>query len=295
MNSVQLYLQAGFSLVPIPYREKAPCTPGWNLSENCIFDVDGCAALVGGNVGLAHAYCTPTSTCALDIDHYRRAKHWLATYGIDLYAHLNAVGAVVLRSGKRQSLKIFFRLPVGVPPLESKKITGTDGKSVLEFRCATRDGKTVQDLLPPSMHPEGRAYEWIGDGDPVNIPEIPAKLLELWQLLIVNGSRVASRKFDSKSRHQREETPRQVAIVVAALGHINANCQYEMWRNIVWAILSTGWRCAEELARTWSMSAPDRYDEDAFWLVANSYMPDHVTPITLGTIYHYARQGGWHD
>lgn len=294
MNNVQHYLQAGFSLVPIPFGEKGPRIPDWNLRENCVFDAEGVRALVGANVGLAHAYSTPP-TCALDVDHYKRAKKWLATHGIDLDKLILAEGAAAMMSGKRFSLKLFYRLPPGVAPLESKKINGPDGKSALEFRCGTKDGKTVQDVLPPSMHPDGHVYQWVGDGDPLNIPEIPAELLAIWQMLIVNGSRVASRKFAAKSRHQREETPRQVAIVIEALDHISADCGYELWRNVVWAILSTGWLCAEDLARSWSMSAPDSYDEDAFWVVVNSYMPDHVNPITLGTIYHHARQGGWND
>jgi hypothetical protein len=74
---------------------------------------------------------------------------------------------------------------------------------------------------------------------------------------------------------------------------IDADCDYETWRNIVWAVLSTGWSCAEDIAYEWSKSAPDRFDEDAFWLVANSYTPDHTSPITVGTIYHFAWLGGW--
>ncbi len=73
MNSVQLYLQAGFSLVPIPYGEKGSRIPGWNLRENCVNDAFGTEFLVGENIGLAHAYSTPP-TCALDVDNYKRAK-----------------------------------------------------------------------------------------------------------------------------------------------------------------------------------------------------------------------------
>jgi hypothetical protein len=75
--------------------------------------------------------------------------------------------------------------------------------------------------------------------------------------------------------------------------YINADCPYETWRNVVWAVLSTGWKRAEAIAQAWSSSAPDRYNDDAFWLVANSYMPNHSNPISLGTVYHHARTGGW--
>lgn len=54
--------------------------------------------------------------------------------------------------------------------------------TVLEFRCGTREGLTVQDTLPPSIHPDtGRPYRWGGKGDWRAIPEIPAALLAVWQ------------------------------------------------------------------------------------------------------------------
>jgi len=153
----------------------------------------------------------------------------------------------------------------------------------------------VQDVLPPSLHPDGQTYQWVGSGDPLQLPVIPHALLSLWLLLIANGSRVALRSRESTSaRRQRQESPREIANLQHMLSYISADCPYEVWRNVVWAILSTDWLCAEELAQQWSMSAPTRYEEDAFWVVANSYVPDHSTRITLGTVVYHARQGGWH-
>jgi len=112
--------------------------------------------------------------------------------------------------------------------------------------------------------------------------------------LISNGSRVALRhQASSVCTHKRPESPRQVATIQDALNYINADCSYEIWRNVVWAILSTGWLCAEDMALKWSQTAPERFDWDSFWLVANSYIPDLPDRISLGTIYHHARLGGW--
>jgi hypothetical protein len=216
----------------------------------------------------------------------------LNTHGIDLDDHLHASDAVVIHSGKKLSLKLLYRLPINCKPLESKKIIGPDGLSAIEFRCATKDGKTVQDVLPPSIHPDGHQYQWIGKGDPLRLPEISIKLLNLWLLIIDNGSRVSQRER-SITHYPQPETPRQVALIRAALNYISADCNYEKWRNIIWAILSTGWTCAEDIALDWSKSAPNRFEDDSFWLVSNSYLPDHPTPITVGTIYHTARAGGW--
>ena len=287
-------LDAGLSLVPVPLGHKGPINQGWNLPDQCVFNASQLSRLDGRNVGLAHAYCTPVPTCALDIDNYKQAKGWLATHRINLSSLLFAGDAVVIWSGKKGSLKLIYRLPRGQAPLESKKINGINGRSVLEFRCATKDGKTVQDLLPPSLHPEGYQYQWLGDGSPQAIPEIPTDLLSIWGLLIRNETRVARRNFGRiPSLTLRQESPRQIATIRSALGHITADCTYENWRNVVWALLSTRWSCAEDLAQEWSKSAPSRYEEDAFWTLVSSYLPDHDNPITVGTIYHHARAGGW--
>lgn len=296
MTNVQTsdLLDVGLSLVPIPTGQKGPNTKDWNLRHNCITNASRIAHLSGLNIGLAHAYCTPSPTCALDVDNYPNAKDWLASHSIDLDSLWSAQNAIVIMSGKKNSLKLLYRLPADISPLESKKIVGPDGVSALEFRCATKDGKTVQDVLPPSIHPDGHQYRWMGKGDPAHMPEIPPSLLTVWLELISNGSRVAlRRKPGSEEHHLRPETPRQIAILKDALGFISADCDYETWRNVVWAILSTGWLCAEDVALAWSETAPSRFDFDAFWVLSNSYIPDLPNQITVGTIWHHARQGGW--
>jgi hypothetical protein len=287
-------LESGLALIKIPLGTKGPTTIGWNRREKAITDPSQFVSLRGMNMGLAHAYCTPSPTCALDVDNYQAALPWLAVHDVDLLALLTANDAVVIWSGKKNSIKLLYRLPVSTAPLESKKIVGSDGLSALEFRCAAKDGKTVQDVLPPSRHPDGHDYKWMGYGNPLLMPVIPDKLLAVWLQLISNTSRVALRRSQTAViNHQRQETPREVATIRSALNHISAACEYEKWRNVVWAILSTGWLCAEDLAFDWSKTAPDRFDDDAFWLVANSFIPNHSTQITVGTVYHHARLGGW--
>lgn len=61
-----------------------------------------------------------------------------------------------------------------------------------------------------------------------------------------------------------EETPEQVAKVRSALSAISADCSYAEWIKILFGVKSTGWACAEELAREWSLTSPHRYEEDEF-------------------------------
>ena len=52
--------------------------------------------------------------------------------------------------------------------------------SGLEFRCATADGKSVQDVLPPTIHPTTRKpYIWRGDW--MKLPPLPASILAAWR------------------------------------------------------------------------------------------------------------------
>ncbi|NQV94447.1 MAG: hypothetical protein HQ482_04845 [Sphingomonadales bacterium] len=90
-----------------------------------------------------------------------------------------------------------------------------------------------------------------------------------------------------------DDTPRQRARVVEALGHVSADCSYEIYRDIVWAILSLGWHDCQQIAEAWCKTATDRFEEDNFWNVANSY--DETRTPTMGTIIHHARAGGWDE
>ena len=92
------------------------------------------------------------------------------------------------------------------------------------------------------------------------------------------------------SRKQLESAA-NVERVKAQLAWVPADCTYEVWRNIVWAVLSTDWKCAEELARSWSQGAPSRFDAQSFDRVCRSF--DQARGINLGTLVHHAKKAGW--
>ncbi len=299
MTSPADYIAYGLALVPILTGEKRPYLGDWNKPENVVTDFADVDTITG-NVGLAHAYCIPSISMSLDLDHMALAVQWLAARGIDVASLLNAENAVQIISGKSDRAKLIYRLPINVTPLASttiKKLVTVDGKAkpvtVLEFRCATRDGLTVQDVLPPSIHPDtGQPYRWGGKGDWRTIPEIPSELLKVWQ------QELAARQIGRTCRKSRlalfkavEDTPRQRARVADMLRHVSADCDYERYRDMVWAILSLGWVDAEDIADQWCQTAPSRYEEANFWNVVNSY-DSYRTP-TIGTIHHYAKEGGW--
>lgn len=291
---MSLLFNLGLSYVPIPIGMKGPITPGWNQRESCITDATE-AHKLAGNVGLAHAYCE-TPTCAVDVDNGKETLSYLSKAGIDLKQFLTERDAAVMWSGRPNSLKAIYRLPEGVSPLLTKTVK-VNGKTILEFRCATADGKTVQDVIPPSVHPSGTSYRWL-QGSLESLTELPNALLELWQELITADQTVSQVQKKTKTAWIAPAplTPRDVALLKDQLKHIDPNCDYETWRNVVFAILSTGLSDAEDIARAWSEGSPEKFDENAFYTLANSYIEGRTGldgSITRGTIYHHARAGGW--
>tara|TARA_R110002110_G_scaffold110071_5_gene274524 strand:+ start:8520 stop:10604 length:2085 start_codon:yes stop_codon:yes gene_type:complete len=86
-------------------------------------------------------------------------------------------------------------------------------------------------------------------------------------------------------------SPENIMGVWEQLHSVSADCDYEDWRSVIWSILSTGWECAEDIAREWSETAAHRYNPQAFAKVVHSFDPDRG--ITLGTLEYHARRGGW--
>lgn len=163
---------AGLKLCAIERGKKAPIYDGWNVRP---MQADSIEAL-GGGAGLLHVL---SGTCALDIDDMELARPWLAERGIDIDALLAEPSAVMISSGRPGRAKLLYKLK---RPLRTLRPKG----SGLELRCATADGHSVQDVLPPSIHPiTNKPYEWKYGDELIahwsNIPPIPAQLARVWR------------------------------------------------------------------------------------------------------------------
>ena len=247
-------------------------------------------------MGLAHRYSTPM-TAAIDIDYYPLALDWLGTRGVDLQELLKEPDSLVIHSGKKFSLKLLYSLPSFSYPMPSLRVVSDDGATcMLELRCAAANGLTVQDIIPPSVHPSGNPYVWV-KGSPLAMPILPNQILDIW-LKELETQKSQHDFGDGQVGGCRNvvavpESPRRIAQVADALAHIDADCSHDTWFRVVWGILSTGWSVAEDIALNWSRSAPQRYEELGFLLKIRSYNPNHSNPISLGTVYYFARLGGW--
>jgi Primase C terminal 2 (PriCT-2). len=108
-------------------------------------------------------------------------------------------------------------MPFGLA-LPSKKVTRS-GTTIYELRCATTNHLTVQDVLPPSIHPDTKQpYRWAGRGHWTRLPVIPEALLDLWQSLlsttVLDAVAPTSTSWDE---------------IVSALSAINPDCSREEW------------------------------------------------------------------
>lgn len=173
------YEAHGWKLCRIEPGKKAPLAEDWNEPENALTQQD-CLdiAEIGCGAGLMHAL---SGTCALDIDAMDLAKPFLAEHGVDVDALLNAPEAVKISSGRSERAKLLYRMKLPMRTLKPKD-------SGIELRSATSQGKSVQDVLPPTIHPDTKKpYTWVyGDkmlGHWSNPPPIPAQLLALWRSL----------------------------------------------------------------------------------------------------------------
>ncbi|WP_323003024.1 AAA family ATPase [Denitromonas sp.] len=94
-----------------------------------------------------------------------------------------------------------------------------------------------------------------------------------------------------------EDTPENQERVRSAAFALSADCDYQEWMRIVFAILSTGLSDASDIADEWSQTADDRYDSRTFAALVRSFKEErHRGPeIGPGTLFHLAKQAGWTD
>ena len=265
------YIAHGMALVPIQ-SGKGPTTTGWNERHNCWTTSEQVDDTVG--VGLAHAY---SNTCAIDIDDMQLATEWLAERGIVLDELLNAAEAVQINSGNPGHAKLIYRI---ASPLSSKKIT-VNGKTALEFRCATANGKTVQDVLPSlAVHPStGQYYKWAGRGHWSTIPDLPFIVSMVWQSLLTEDEPAPA-----------PAAPVDLDEARSAMMAIDPSCDRDTWIEVGMAWHSAGG--AFDDWDTWSQGSIDKYPGNREMVKQwQSCKPDRA--ISLGTLYHHAIEAGW--
>lgn len=178
-DCARAYVEQGLCLIPIPHGKKGPTSEGWNRPENCVTDPDVAARTWTGEPRNMGVLLGASRLATIDVDNVELTRVALAAVGID-YDDL-MVGTLRI-IGNPANAKALFRLPLD-SELSMRKLVfppqTAAGKAITVFELRTGP---VQDVLPPSVHPSGRIYEWNrpwwNNG---GIPEIGDTLLSLWQ------------------------------------------------------------------------------------------------------------------
>lgn len=283
-GTIDAYIRHGWSLTPIPPGSKGPKTQGWNVKTNALRSQADLP--MGWGIGLCHAY---SGTMALDIDQWDKAHELLHPHGIDLNALYHAPDAVIIASGRPGRGKLIYTMPFGLA-LPSKKISA-DRQAIYELRCATADGLTVQDVLPPSIHPmTQQPYQWAGGGNWTRVPPIPEPLLALWQGMLEKD----------KTSNITTDTPVNTSWdeIRAALYTISPDCSRDEWVTCGMALHYAGTQVNEleqglYLWDLWSQGSPKYPGERDMVYQWSSFKSDKAAVIKLGSLFHLAKQNGW--
>jgi len=249
MNAYFDYLEHGWALTPIKNRTKKPCLKDWTRPVNAIRGSQN-ADKLNGSAGLLLAHCDPP-LMTLDIDDFDATADYLDKRGIDLAALILADDAVQIDSGRPNRAKLVYRLDR--PRSTHREIQ--DGRTLFEFRCADRNGGSVQDVLPPSIHPDtGRSYEWRGDWR--SPPSIPPGVLAIWDEILTPVQQSSAR--DALTNGGLPCTAEELRQTLSAL---DPNPEPEWWRALA-ICATTDLPEAKEIARDWSHGSPKHSDRE---------------------------------
>lgn len=181
----EYYLSLGWHLTFFTPGTKGPTGPqsvGWNTPRELVTTQERAQAkLANGsmNMGLCHL---PSGTVSLDVDDEAWTRFIFDEFGIDYDALLGSGMRIKSKAGRDKAIfaaphdldlhKISWPKPDAVKP--------TDRFVIFELRSGPN-----QDVLPPSLHPDGHNYEWAEGQAPWDfgdeLPQIPDELLNLWR------------------------------------------------------------------------------------------------------------------
>ncbi|SEJ06453.1 protein of unknown function [Deinococcus reticulitermitis] len=171
--------QLGFGLVAMQLGQKGPRSDGWNEPSNALTDPELVRERFRGgreNMGLLHSV---SGTAVVDVDSLEHITAALAAVGVN-WPEIVAQNPWRIRGFKGE--KPVFRLPEGLVltrrSLAWPPVGGAPRLTVFELRAGS-----VQDVLPPSLHPlSRRPYTWVNGVPPSreSLPLLPEPLLQLW-------------------------------------------------------------------------------------------------------------------
>ncbi len=288
MKQAVEYVTNGMALTSIPLGKKGPITPGWNQPQNAITTIDA-AENITGNIGLLHVSCRHPTAC-IDLDDLDSAFEVLGSEGINLKQLLDAPDAVQISSGRPNRGKLLYLLPTGTPLLTTIQIADpVTGEMIIEFRSASSAGKSMTDVLPPSIHPDtGEAYIWSGRGHWSKPPELPAEILDYWKRQLENTQHKQSdSRNDAVSDPKVTLPPESIQHLRGALLHIRADSRAD-WINMGMALHELG-EVGRGLWLEWSATS-EKFDAPDAAKTWDSFSPNNIGH---KAVFAEAQRQGW--
>lgn len=197
----------------------------------------------------------------------------------------------------RRGAHLYFRSPPGVEIRTRNEPRPKAGAPGVDIKA--HGGYVV---MPPSTS-KGFTYAWIGAPEPAVMPP--------WLVAWVDSCGGTSRPPAPKpvpvgmpahlqgragarlSERREEATGAELDRLWEALQTIPAH-SYDTWYQVGMALHSTGWEAALSLFDDWS-ALSDKYDPEAVAAKWSSFERTARREVTLGTVYHLAKQNGWQE
>ncbi len=143
----------------------------------------------------------------------------------------------------------------------------------------------------PAENEDGAFFEH-NAGTPLPVDEFVGRGHEI--IAAKSGQQGVTRRAGpseaNAARSDLPETAENVARAKSMLSATDPDIERAEWRQVCWAIMATGWRCAETLIRQWS-SEGEKFAEGDFANVVRDFDPARGTG--FGTLVHLARQHDW--
>jgi hypothetical protein len=321
------YVRQGWTVVPVPFREKGPRLKGW---QNLRIGAEQVARYFRGptNIGVILGAASG-GLVDIDID---------CAEAVEIGGRmLPKTGAVFGRAGKPGSHRLYR---VGGPAPSMRLDDPVRGDTLIELRGDKQDGTTgFQTVFPGSIHPSGEPIEWEDNGEPAVIEynalkhhvvslamraliarhcpsattadeahhalaQADPRIME--QIARWHGDVDTARPRNDAAQTGHEPlqiTEREIARVWTALTFVSSSDR-AIWLKVGGVLFDIpGW--PEELRRAlwdkWSYDMDEvtserdkkfnEADQATTWA---SFARDYPgARATLGTIYHLAREAGW--
>jgi len=175
-------------------------------------------------------------------------------------------------------------------------------------------------IVAPSDHVSGRKYEWVKKVSPASLPDWLRQWSQGYNVTANAVQTAQNSPFEGLGPlpahlqiHQRLHTdvtksaetalrtvwsPSEEARLISALSAIPAD-RYDSWYQIGMALHGLGWDRSDgtsigfDIWDRWSQTCPEKYALGACEAKWKNFDRSARGELTLGTIYHLARQSGW--